>query len=257
MATFKSQANRLPNLFPLLMMLVMWILDSRVFADDQTNNFTAKDQAEFLRTQRLYEADPKNDTNAWQFAAACFDYCQHATNDDQLASIAKPGIAAGKAVIERNPKSAAGHYYMAMDLGELAEAEAPSFASYRMVKELEREFKTATALDEYFDYGGPVRNLGLLYRDAPGWPISIGSKRKARENLERAVVLAPDYPENLLNLAESYLKWSDRTEASQELNKLDALWSKAQQHYAGPLWDEPWHDWSIRRLALHAKLDDK
>ena len=234
----------------------MWTLAKPARADDPTNNFTAKDQAEFLRTQHLYEADPKNDTNAWQFAAACFDYCQHATNDDQLASIAKPGIDAGRAVIARDPKSVAGHYYMAMDLGELAQAEAPSFASYRMVKELEREFKTAVAIDEYFDYGGPRRNLGLLYRDAPAL-ISIGNKWKARENLERAAVLAPDYPENILNLAESYLKWGDRTDAVQELNKLDGLWSKAQQHYTGSHWDESWHDWSIRRTALRAKLDDK
>ncbi len=239
------------------MVLILWILASLDPAAGQTNNFTAKDEAEFLRTQQLYQADPKNETNAWLFAAACFDYCQHATNDDQLASIAKPGIAAGKAAIDLNPKSAAGHYYMAMDLGELAEAEAPSLASYRMVKELEHEFKAAAAIDEAYDYGGPVRNLGLLYRDAPGWPFSIGNKHKARENLERAITLAPDYPENHLNLAEAFWKWNDRTAAAEELNKLDNLWSNAQQHYVGPHWDESWYDWSARRKALRTKIEGK
>ena len=73
-----------------------------------------------------------------------------------------------------------------MNFGELAEAEAPSIAAYKLVNEIEREFKAAADLDEHFDYAGPARCLGLLYRDAPGWPISIGSKHKAREWLERA-----------------------------------------------------------------------
>ncbi len=82
-------------------------------------------------------------------------------------------------------------------------AGAPSLAAYRLVQEIEREFKKAAELDETYDHAGPARCLGLLYRDAPGWPLSIGSKRKAREWLERAAALAPDFPENQLNLAES------------------------------------------------------
>jgi hypothetical protein len=77
------------------------------------------------------------------------------------------------------------------------------------------------------------RNLGLLYRDAPGWPFSIGSKRKAREWLERAAALAPDYPENQLNLAESHCAGMKPDEAEKgELKKLDALWpARANQFH--------------------------
>ena len=82
---------------------------------------------------------------------------------------------------------------------------------------MEREFKTAEDLDEHFDYAGPARCLGLLYRDAPGWPFSIGSRRKAREWLERAAKLAPDYPENHLNLVESCLQWHDRAGAEKRI----------------------------------------
>ena len=88
------------------------------------------------------------------------------------------------------------------DYGQLARAEAPSLAAYRLVRQMEREFKTAADLDKSFDYAGPERTLGLLYRDAPGWPVSIGSRRTAREYLELAAKLAPDYPGNHLNLVE-------------------------------------------------------
>src|SRR5260370_16378550 len=50
---------------------------------------------------------------------------------------------------------------------------------------------------------------------APSW-ISIGSKSKARKHLIHAVELAPNYPENRLNLAEGYVKWSDRVGVRRE-----------------------------------------
>ena len=101
-----------------------------------------------------------------------------------------------------------------------------------MVKEMEREFKTADDLDEHFDYAGPARCLGLLYCDAPGWPVSIGSRHKAREWLERAVKLAPDYPENHLNLVESRLQWKDRDRREQRIeNARCALAVRANEFY--------------------------
>ena len=118
--------------------------------------------------------------------------------------------------------------------------------------EVEREFKAATALDEKFDFAGPPRCLGLLYRDAPGWPLSIGNKKKAKEFLERAAVIAPDYPENFLNLAESHLRWHERDEAQAAFKKLDALWQSAQTNLVGEAWAKSWHDWSWRRAVARA-----
>jgi tetratricopeptide (TPR) repeat protein len=140
-----------------------------------------------------------------------------------------------------------------MDLGQLARTEL--LGALKLVKEMEREFKTAAGLDEKFDFAGPERNLGLLYRDAPGWPASIGSKRKARNFLERAVKLAPDYPENHLNLAESYLQWRENDSARLKLNALDSLWPKAQTNFTGEKWEQSWSDWSTRRDAVRKKLE--
>ena len=65
---------------------------------------------------------------------------------------------------------------------------------------MEADFTRARELDERYDWAGPDRNLGLLYRDAPAIG-SVGSRSKARRHLKRAVELAPQYPENRLNLA--------------------------------------------------------
>jgi hypothetical protein len=188
----------------------------------------------------------------WRLGAACFDVADLATNDAQRAEFARRGIAACRDTLAGQTNSAAGHYYLAMNLGKLAEAEAPSLAAYRLVHEVEREFETAVALDVHFDYAGPARNLGELYFQAPGWPLSVGSKHKARVWLERAVALAPDYPENLLALAEARWKWRDPDEFAALMKQIAALWPAAQARFTGEAWDSSWLDWETRRAALLA-----
>jgi hypothetical protein len=226
-----------------------------LFADEAHNKvFTARADADFQSALTRFQSDTNNTTNLWQFARACFDFSDFTTNDIQRADVAILGIAASRQFIARQPKAAAGHYYLALNLGELARTEL--LGALRLVKEMEREFKLAANLDEQFDYAGPERNLGLLYRDAPGWPTSIGSKRKARSLLEQAVKLAPDYPGNRLNLLESWLQWKELDDASHELKALDALWPKAQTNFTGVNWEQSWADWTTRRDAARQKLDE-
>jgi hypothetical protein len=228
-----------------------------VFADDaQTKIFATRAAAEFQSAQIRFQSNTNNPAAAWQFARACFDFADFATNETRRAAIAREGIAACQELLARETNSAPGHYYLAMNCGQFARAEAPSVAAYRLVKQIENEFKTAADLDKSFDYAGPERCLGLLYRDAPGWPFSIGSKRKARDFLEQAAKLAPDDPENHLNLAESYLQWHESDNAKSELKTLDALWPSAQTNFTGEAWERSWDDWAARRDAARKKLDE-
>jgi tetratricopeptide (TPR) repeat protein len=115
-----------------------------------------------------------------------------------------------------------------------------------MVKEVEREFQKARELDEQFGYAGAERCLGELYFKAPGWPMSVGSRSKARKHLERAAELAPDFPENRLLLAEAYLKWRDKKPLARELEALQQLWPAARTNLAGADWAADWSDWQPR-----------
>jgi len=217
--------------------------------------FADRAGAEFHRAQTAFQSNPNDPTAAWQFARACFDYADFATNDTGRAIVANQGIAACRQLLARETNSVPGHYYLAMNLGQLARAEAPSIAAYKLIRDIEREFKTAAELDIGFNHAGAVRSLGLLYRDAPGWPVSIGSRRKAREGLEQAVKLAPDYPENHLSLIESQLQWNDRSGAETGLKTLDALWPSARINFTGQGWEPSWDEWSTRREAARKKLE--
>ena len=216
--------------------------------------FAARAAAELHRAHMQFQSDTNDATAAWQFARACFYFNEFVTNNAGSAELASQGIAASRQSLARESNSAPAHYYLAIELGLLADTKR-NLAAFKLVREMEREFKTADDLDEHFDYAGPARCLGLLYRDAPGWPLSVGSRRKARDWLEQAARLAPDYLENQLTLAESYWQWKDREAAVEALQKFDALWPAVQTNLAGAAWERSWDDWADRRDTLREKMN--
>lgn len=205
--------------------------------------------AGFITAQQRFENEPTNNVAAWEFARIAFERAEFATNDTERAAIAVQGIAATRQLLARDPKSAPGHYYLGKNLGQLARTKL--LGALKIVDEMELEFKTAAALDELFDHAGPHRYLGELYSEAPVIG-SVGSRTKARRHLERAALLAPDYPENRLNLAEAYLKWREKKFLQRELNALNKLWPAARTQLTGPEWEAAWAKWSRRWQKLKA-----
>src|SRR5271170_487192 len=198
MATFNSEYE-LAAQWRFVATFFLFAAAGTVLADDAQNKiFAGRTEVEFHRAQKQFQSNTNNSEAAWQFARACFDFADFATNKIGRATIAREGISACRQSLART-NSAAAHYYLAMNSGQLARAEF--IGALRLVREMEREFKTAADLDAQFDFAGPERCLGLLYRAAPRWPVSIGSKTKSRTFLEQAEKLAPDFPENRLNLA--------------------------------------------------------
>ncbi len=221
----------------------------------ETNRvFYLRAEAAFHRAEKNFSSPTNFPAAALELARTSFDFTELATNTTQCAEIAKRGIGVCRTWLARDPQAGAAHYYLAMNLGKLAEAEAPSLGAYKLVHEVEHEFTTAAALDVHFDFAGPARNLGELYFQAPGWPLSIGSNHKALEWFERAVTLAPDYPENLLNLAEARLKWHQTKEFLAVMEKLELLWPSARTRFTGEHWERDWLDWQTRRAPLLAEL---
>lgn len=212
--------------------------------------FLARAQKAFDLASKNYQAATNSNDAAQQMARMSFEAGELAANDPQRADFARRGIEVCHAWLEREPKSGPAHYYLAANLGELAQAESPSIASYKLVHEMEREFIVASELDMRFDYAGPARTLGELYSQAPFWPLSVGNKRKAHEWLERAAALAPGYPDNQLNLAEAQLKWREHDALKKTLKNLAATWPAARTNLTGEAWEPNWQDWNARRTAL-------
>ena len=213
-------------------------------------------QRDFDAAVVAWNASNPSDTNSLALVhALCrlsYDLASIQPSHEQRARLTQVGIAAAEASLARHPGSARTHYYLALNLGELARTK--NVGALRMLPRMRDSLESARKLDESLDHGGPDRTLGLLFLEAPGWPASIGSKSKARAHFLRAITLAPEHPSNHLCLAEALLRWREAEEAAARLASLDALWTNAQARMAGPQWAADWADWSRRREALRTAL---
>jgi len=218
------------------------------------NNAASRAERLFAEAQQRFRAAPTNAEAAWQFGRAAFDQAELATDDSQRAAIAEKGVAACRQTIARDSKVAPAHYYLALNLGQLARTK--TLGALRLVKQMEAEFKTAIALDPGFDYAGAQRSLGLLYFEAPGWPTSIGSRAHARFHLRKAAELAPAYPENRLCLLEAYLAWGEKKTARAELKTTEEMLKKARDLFAGEQGTANWEDWEKRWAKIKVKATE-
>lgn len=216
----------------------------------QTNFFAEAEKA--FRAARAAQAT--NGTNlkaAVELAIAAFDRAEFAKDDDERETIAEVGIKAAREAVAIDAKSAAAHYYLALNLGQLARTKL--LGALKLITEMEREFRRSIELDQKFDYAGGLRALGVLYQETPGWPTSIGSKTKARTCMERALELAPNYPDNHITFMEALGKWKDRETLQVKMKAYGELLPNAKKEFSGSEWDWEWADWDRRWEAIKSK----
>src|SRR5260221_1318665 len=194
---------------------------------------SAKDSPSVRAERAFVEAQGRFRTNghdpevAWQFGRACFDWADFTEKNSRRAEIAESGIAACRQAIGIDPKLAAAHYYLGLNLGQLARTK--KLGAFRVIDEMQVEVKAAIALEPSFAYAGPHRSLGLLYLEAPGWPASIGNRSSARLHLRKAVELCPRYPDNWLSLLEAYLKWDETSAVQPQLGPTEEMLQQARK----------------------------
>jgi hypothetical protein len=112
-----------------------------------------------------------------------------------------------QACLDQAPQAVACLYYRAIALGLDARAH-PLHASDALKSMI--EFLTrAEALDPEFDQAGPARVKALVLVKAPTWPLGPGDAEAGLASARRAVSLRPQYPANVLALAEALAKTDD------------------------------------------------
>jgi tetratricopeptide (TPR) repeat protein len=208
-------------------------------------------ERKYRESQERMRKQPGDVPAMIDFCAAAFNWAELAQKDSQRAAIASQAIDVAREALRRNPTNAAAHYWLGMNLGQLARTK--SLGALSLVRQMETEFHEARRLNERIDYAGPHRSLGYLYRDAPGWPTSVGNKRKAREHFERAVQLHPEFPDNQLGLLESFEQWSDRKNFESRFPAVERCMNEARKKFTGPEWEQSWADWEKHWDALKAK----
>jgi len=205
----------------------------------------------YVESGAQYARQPTNSLAAWKFAQACFRLADFSTNGAQRAALAEEGIAASRQAIRFAPDSAAAHFYLGVNLGQLARTKL--FTALGLLDDMEAAWIKSIALDPTFEHAAAHRSLGLLYLDAPGWPLSLGSRTKAQRHLQKAAELVPDYPENQICLLEARLRWGEAKAIQSQFAAMETTLKAARAKFAGEAWRHDWEDWDARWKSIKSK----
>ncbi len=123
---------------------------------------------------------------------------------DQLAADAMQNA---QACLERAPQAAACLYYDGVALG--LKARAHPLQVNETLKAMLDALSSAEAADPAYDQAGPARVKALVLIKAPAWPLGPGDPETGLAAARRAVALRPDYPPNVLAMAEALAKTGD------------------------------------------------
>jgi tetratricopeptide (TPR) repeat protein len=179
------------------------------------DDLSAARQAEEIWAARL-RADPGDFEAAWKLARTRYWLGGHAPASERRAAL-EAGIEAGRAAVAVQPDRPEGHFWIAANMGALAE----SFGLRQGLKyrgEIKSELLTVLKLDPAFQQGSADRALGRWYFKVPG--LFGGSRRKSEEHLRKSLTYNPDSTASHFFLAETLLDSGRRAEAIQELQRV-------------------------------------
>ena len=170
-----------------------------------------------LEAAAVWEArlarNPRDFDAAWKLARACYWLGSHVPRADQRRRYQR-GIDAGRQAVEIESGRPDGHFWMAADMGALAESFGlRAGLTYR--SPIKRELEIVLAIAPSYQEGSADRALGRWYLRVPG--LLGGSKTRSVEHLRRSLTYDPGSAASHFFLADTYLEMNRREEARQEL----------------------------------------
>jgi hypothetical protein len=145
---------------------------------------------------------------------------EHQADAGSRASLAEDAGRQAEACLAMEPQAVACLYGHALALG--LEARAHPAHAGELLKRMLADLDAAEAADPAYDEAGPERVRALVLTRAPGWPLGPGDAAAGVTFARRAVDLRPQYPPNLLALAEALAKSGDAAAAH-------AAWQQARE----------------------------
>lgn len=136
------------------------------------------------------------------------------SGSDEKKRMLEAGMAAARQVIVHAPSRPEGHFWLAANMGALAEAHGLR-QGIRYRGAIKSALETVLRLDPAYLDGSADRALGRWYVKVPG--LFGGSKRRSEEHLRKALAYNPDSVITRLFLAETLVELDRRDEARREL----------------------------------------
>lgn len=193
-----------------------------------------EDPASARRAADLWAARATRDDfeASWKLARICYWLGTRGPEADRRASLNR-GVGAGEEATRLQPSRPDGHFWLAADMGRLAE-------SYGLMQGLKYrgrvkdELERVLAIDPGWQQGSADRALGVWYTRVPR--LFGGSHAKAEEHLRRALTYNPGSTASLFFLAELLQAGGRRAEARALLQQtidapLDPEWAPEDREF--------------------------
>jgi tetratricopeptide (TPR) repeat protein len=190
----------------------------------------ARDAAAIWRARLA--ANPRNFEAAWKLARAMYWLGGEGTPAARRRDL-EAGVEAGRRAIAIDPDRPDGHFWMAANMGALAQ----SFGLRQGIRyrgPVKDALERVLAIDPAYQQGSADRALGRWYAKVPR--LFGGSQAKAELHLKRSLTYAPASTASLVFLAELYLDTGRRAEARTLLQRVvdgpvDPQWAPEDRRF--------------------------
>jgi tetratricopeptide (TPR) repeat protein len=187
--------------------------DPAVLYRDRENVASARQAAELWASEAA--AGTSVDA-AWKLARACYWLGTHAPERERRAALER-GVKAGQQAAALQPNRPEGHFWLAANMGALAESFGLT-QGIRYRGRIRDALLKVRAMDPSWQQGSADRALGWWYHQVPGW--FGGSEDKAEEHLRAALRYNPQSTATLYFLAEVVREDGRRNEARELLQRV-------------------------------------
>jgi hypothetical protein len=164
------------------------------------------------------QANPRDFESAWKLSRIMYWIGGHDAPDARRTALER-GVEAGRQAAMLEPQKPDGHFWMAADMGALAE----SYGVRQGLKyrgPIKDALETVLRLDPGYLQGSPDRALGRWYYKVPG--LFGGSKKKSEEYLRKSLTYNPNSTASHFFLAETLFDMDRDRDAIDELRKVIA-----------------------------------
>lgn len=181
---------------------------------------------------KLAQANPADIEPRLKAAQLCYYAWRLEDKDNKRRiDIAKLAVKMGKEAIAINPKHPGGHLWAGAGLAMIGLPRGV-LNSLQLVPEGKAYFEASIKLDPTYLNGMAYTLMGHAYHVVPGFPISIGDKKRAQEYLAKARQSDPGSSMNLLFIADLLWDVGRNQEALEVLAILPTLKPKNElEHF--------------------------
>jgi hypothetical protein len=215
--------------YPLLWLLTLTFLAQAAGADGKLQQADAlynryrqtDDQAPLKEAATLLDglqqAEPDNYDVLWRRSRVYYSLGDDAKANSEKLRLFDQAIQSAKHATEVKPGGVEGHYWLGVGDGGYGEAKG-MFKALSMTKNIRTEMEAVIRIDPAYENGGAYLVLGRMDFELPG--VMGGSKKRAIQEYEDGLRVAPSNPLMKVYLAESYIGADRKPEAKNLLDQV-------------------------------------